>query len=377
MYVFLACTKLGVLFEKEVRLVLEKDGTVVDDEEVLVAMEGEVFILLQPEESWTAPTQTDVPMTRADSPFNVSESSTISIASDVSETQTVDESFWSGYKIPWTRFGNDIVSSLEKGGKEKHLKLDIISLIIADMRNKSKNLSSKVLKSVAQKMVEEYPNTFKDLDDEGNTFGDGSHTVFTKLLHRNNYCKRIAGNEGPKRLSTTANASNSQQKRRKLSNKFAKAGCQNWQPEIDTSEDVHASLQFLKLCTVDLISEEQMLEHLEKTYSIQRNCLNDPNQSISDILENWEIVFKIPYTFWHMEKLTTRHPDLIRKGFSEHGPKIQRFGEAKKIIPISQAQLSESEIVERCLIVVSKYFKEDLTKLIIPQEVSSTILSYG
>lgn len=47
-----------------------------------------------------------------------------------------------------------------------------------------------MLKVVARKLVDRYPQMFQDEDEDGVIIGDGAHTIYWKLQKRNNYLNR-------------------------------------------------------------------------------------------------------------------------------------------------------------------------------------------
>ncbi|EZA52386.1 hypothetical protein X777_08889 [Ooceraea biroi] len=97
-------------------LVMEKDGTNIDDNDVLKFCSGETFMLLQAEEFWSPQNETELRSTAS---------------------------------------------------------ADTLSL---KMRNIQEFIPSKAFKIVAKNVIEKYPQIFKDMDEDGKRFGDGSHT---------------------------------------------------------------------------------------------------------------------------------------------------------------------------------------------------------
>lgn len=62
---------------------------------------------------------------------------------------------------------------------------------VSEMRNVQSFIPSKAfIKIIAEKIVNKYPQTFKDIDEDGKCFGDGYHTTYLKLRDRNCYLNR-------------------------------------------------------------------------------------------------------------------------------------------------------------------------------------------
>lgn len=251
-------------------LVLECDGTVVDEDEILLGFQNSTFILLEKHQIWSPIEQSRPSTSIADSSF-----STISVHSDESignnsrndieqsnDVPYIDESFWQEYKIPWHKLTTSILQQLENGSRSKTLIAHVIPIIISELRVLKQDLCCKTLKLIANKMIHAYPNTFMDIDDSGKRFGDGTHTIFTKLLHRNNYCNRTRN-----RLLDDSPVA----KRRQLL--AAKAGCQNWQPVLEETVETTEELKtFLKEAVDGQPNDDKthILTALEKSFPAQR-----------------------------------------------------------------------------------------------------------
>lgn len=168
---FLASSKMEINGSE---IVLESDGTVIDDDNVLKALNSEILMLLEPNQKWFPNGQTcsnndslsisniSVGSSTSTITLNSSESeldnSELSGNTDDHNTNTnydrdriVDESFWENYEIPWAKFGTDIIDNLEKGMRSKCLLLDVVPLIVSDLRAYRANLPCKVFKMVAKK----------------------------------------------------------------------------------------------------------------------------------------------------------------------------------------------------------------------------------
>lgn len=80
-----------------------------------------------------------------------------------------------------------VLKELEIGNRSKYVKHVVVNRTVSEMRNLNKFITSKAFKIIAKKIVDKYPQTFKDMDEDGKCFGDGTHTLYLKLRDRNSY----------------------------------------------------------------------------------------------------------------------------------------------------------------------------------------------
>jgi len=179
--------------------VMEKDGTVVDDNDVLQYCSTETFMLLQSGEFWSSQNETEL--------HSMASCDTVSLTSSLSESLSVssnpsyvslptnmshikrqsnNEEIWTNFCIPWNTLEPAVLKELELRKRNKYVIHAVVNRVISEMRNLQDFIPSKAFKIIAKKIVDKYPQTFQDMDEDGNHFGDGIHTLFLKLRDRNN-----------------------------------------------------------------------------------------------------------------------------------------------------------------------------------------------
>lgn len=131
------------------------------------------------------------------------------------------------------------------------------------MRNIKKDIPTKAFKYVAQKVINKFPETFKDIDSGGTIIGDGSHSLVCKLVDRNNYLNR------PHKTGSFSKVTSPSLQKRKLN---CKTGCTQWQPQTLNRENLEPEIEKLRTC--DEIDENYYIL-LENTYVKQREFLNN------------------------------------------------------------------------------------------------------
>jgi len=180
-------------------LVLEKDGTIVDDNEVLKFCSGEILMLLWPEESWSVQNESAVNISSdsasltsslTEEPFSPS-SSSLSISSPINEiSNNKQNEFWKNFQIPWNYLEPTVLKELQNGSRNKYIINTVVSRTVSEMRNVQKFIPSKALKIIAEKIVNKYPQTSKDINEDSTCFGEGFHIAYLKLRDRNYYLNK-------------------------------------------------------------------------------------------------------------------------------------------------------------------------------------------
>ncbi|XP_067212754.1 uncharacterized protein [Linepithema humile] len=286
-------------------LVMEKDGTNIDDNDVLKFCSGETFMLLQAEEFWLPQNETELHNMASCDTLSVDSMSTFSSSSStrhLSSPKTVshnvqlnNDDVWTSFRIPWHNLEFTVLKELEAGNRNKYIIHAVVNRIVSEMRNVQEFIPSKAFKITAKKVIEKYPQTFKDMDKEGKSFGDGSYTLYLKLRDRNCYLNRP---HMKRSLSRSLNIP--LKKQRKVL--FAKAGCSNWQPdnyvESETENTIEEKTEFLREVTFqDALennpeTQKKIYSYLEITFPAQRLFLNDVHKSptIKDIKNSWPIL---------------------------------------------------------------------------------------
>ena len=111
-------------------LVIEKDGTNVDDNDVLKFCSGETFILLQAEEVWSPQTElhsmasSDTLILNDSMSSFSSSSSTRHASSPITishKTQSDNEEIWTHFCIPWDKLESTVIKELEAGNRSKYI----------------------------------------------------------------------------------------------------------------------------------------------------------------------------------------------------------------------------------------------------------------
>lgn len=385
-------------------LVLESDGTKIDDPDVLSLLtKDDILILLQKNEKWMpvkleSETVTDVTDTLSahTSLFNdtlsassslisqnllnissdsLSDYSVSNIPADIipvqniadfqQENQTcrnINEDTWHKLFINWEELRKETIEECQKGTRNKQCIAEVVHLVVTAMRHISTFLPSPAIKIVSQKVVDRFPSTFKDVDEDGIIIGDGNHTIFSKIQDRNNYLNR------PHKSQSCIHIP--RKKTKIMLN--CRAGCQNWQPDNhpDNQPDDQHKEKLLKMSCED----DEFFTILEKTYGMQRQFINNPQApTIHEVLKEWPLIFKKKVIRWHYEKLMGHKINTLFENLLAKENKILKYATQKNIKYTTQENMNDlpaEDIKGFCLCdIIAKLLGEDVKNFLVICEV--------
>lgn len=400
-FLFLASQKMDI---NGSNLVLEKDGTEITDDEILLLLQQETLMVLDSNETWTPALEQNynVLSTAASSTSTLtycsdfasefeSGTSTISVNDDneaLNGTLTPENNIvilvppnennapkyrnpsaeysvstqnseyrWENYDIPWEKVPSYFLKSCENGDAAKAVVTQMINTFVGEMRGVQESLPRSAFRCIARKMAEKYPKTFLDVDEDGVVLGNGLSSTLNRLIERNNYLnrphKRLSGDSlkqavPAKMLKTVSNL---------------KAGCSNWQPPSSSEKDDKDKNKKM-LATIDS-KHPDFYTYLQETYPEQRLFLNsvDNPVTVQRTMIEWPILFNADCILWHFKKLTkVEICELSATKIS----KILKFGRKKQFDCIIE---DDSEWLN-ALKVLATHFKEDISMVVYKFEVS-------
>ncbi|XP_043463964.1 uncharacterized protein LOC122499583 isoform X2 [Leptopilina heterotoma] len=368
-------------------IVLNKDGTEVDDDESLDLwyQEGEIFMLLQQNEVWKAPSLSENNENN-NGPFNERPSTQRSTSSSPSNLQpsnlqpavpeenevpnpdnnTVESTSddpWGDFRFKWDYCSAEYINKLKTGNNTKHTITYFVNEIVFQMRNIKTSIPLRAFQTVAQQIVAEYPKTFQDKRLNNQVLGNGCHTLSHKLLNRNNNLNRPEN-------GTTLSKDLGINCKSLAALKIARAGCLHWQPDLKLPlENFEQKRIFLRnwiLNQNQVLDERQMLANMEEaeknfvlSFAYQRKFLNNllHPPTYEDIQDSWPILLNEKFFFWHYKLLMGHDIDLMDEALERYSEQIISFGLKKNFC-------SNREITyDNVLTVITKHFHEDITRI--------------
>lgn len=323
---------------------MEADGTQVDEDDVLVQLKNETFILLQQNEIWKKETvENDLAST-----ITVT-SGTSSLDDSLSSSYNIenDEIMWSSFEIPFEKIPKSILDSCVKGENKKYVRNQMVHIIIDELRNIKEIVPYKVLRSVAKALSRKYPKTFLDVDD-GKVIGEGYLALFFKLSERASYLRR------PHKRQNNEPSVPQNLIRKKVN---VMAGCVDWAPSGSLDNDVITNLNEVTEDNIPTNFEEM----LERIYPQHRHFLNNVVHppTVDQIRKEHPILFNKEAIFWHFKKLTGKDIKDLSTGFTAKSSKLLNFGLSQKILNKERIDSLPSEA--SALLCITNYFKEDIS----------------
>ncbi|KAK3915709.1 Cell death activator CIDE-3 [Frankliniella fusca] len=327
-------TKIKEKFSyEEANLVLEEDGTEVDDEEILLTMAEKTLMVLNVGEEWR---DRSCSSSRSSSPPTSSQDhsdSSLLSSSDTSPLRStpLSNAMWhhvpsstsrkkgewsKNFKAPWNKLQPALQKKLNMSvGRETDPKMklvkselsEVVRMVVPELRVVDKYHGIAVFKNIAESMIADY-KVLADIDEEGNVIGSGIGTIAIKLQEHNNYLNRPNKNTSLIALATSQLNSTGKRKRNPQKNK-GKCGTKSWQPDHPQNED-DASLaekkKWLQLESKKSVRDRdnnKVQEYMELTYSSQRLYLNLKEPTVEEVQREWPLLLETEYLLKHSERL--------------------------------------------------------------------------
>ncbi|KAI4470365.1 hypothetical protein MML48_1g11341 [Holotrichia oblita] len=299
------------------RLVLESDGTEIDNDAILLHVKNEILILLQTNEIWTECTPSKLPSTVTASSGQTLNSTTSSQScgsiSQNERKEFLSQNEWNHFEIPYEKFTKTMLEACENGdGSNKSVKTQVVHIVIDELRRINERIPLRILKETARALASKYPKMFTDIDDDNRVVGDGCSC------------------------------------------------CPKWAPQIAGANS--AAITKLGELAKDNIPDN-FDDMLDESYPLIRSFLNnieDP-PSVNDILSKYPILFNMRAIAWHFNKLTGMDLQDLVSSFQNHYQKIVDFGLFSGMLSKEVCEGTRKE--KTILLCISKYFKEDFDVL--------------
>lgn len=296
--------------------------------------------------------------------LNKMPSSTAPTNASYNVKENLSEDVWRRFQVPWSRLSQSYLNMIKEGKRFKDRYTEIIRICIDELRMVSTSIPYVVYKRVAYKIVEQYPQTFLDTDDDGVVLGDGTFTLVKKMIDRNNYL-----NKPHKRQLDITDSTSCGQKKKLLA---TKAGCSYWQPvrSKETEETVQNKIKILN--ETDIVDIENIESLLEDTYCSQRTFINKEEvPGIKDIKENWPVLLNPKVIEWHFQKLTKFFLGDLESNLKKKCKRIMDYGKIKNVSNVDDAVMSETDKCIEALTIVARLLNEKIDVLLHKLSVST------
>lgn len=168
---------------------------------------------------------------------------------------------------------------------------EMIRIIVKDIRKVCPVPKKKQLELVAQRIVKEYPKSFKDTILDGKTTLGSGYSSILKSLSENVSNSNRGNKASPRSTAAVKPNASGDASKAKATDSY---GCINYKPDLPTTDDaVEENMQKkeqMKAMFKRGIPADEASESMKDTYSLQRRDIIDKD-SISDIQTEWPYLF--------------------------------------------------------------------------------------
>ncbi|XP_066528543.1 uncharacterized protein [Hoplias malabaricus] len=212
------------------------------------------------------------------------------------------------FMIPWEKFPEDLMQSLERGKRPSpRMRREMVRIVVCEMMRKSSCVSKRNTTQVAKKMVAKYPNSLQDII-EGDVIGSGYHSLVKQLQNRIENVKRSTTPKMRKRKKCTEDSDTDEvppERRAAIQDTY---GCINWDlkflPLGETPESQEEKKEKLKMMSQQTeVNPEEVKLIMKVTFYTQRKQINQ-GKDIKYLLEEWPFLFSELGMVVHFKELT-------------------------------------------------------------------------
>ncbi|XP_071854825.1 uncharacterized protein [Apostichopus japonicus] len=233
------------------------------------------------------------------------------------------------FKVDWDKMPKSLTKSLQK--KQRPTPKDrreMIRILCNDIMKVESSPGRKHLSIIAQKIVCEFPEPFKN-DIEGLVVGSGYASLLTQLENRMSNINRgkFHLNVGYP-LFVEGEQNEALTKKRKLSTSY---GCKNWQPE-DLPEGEDRDTQRKKIDDLKVMHELNIWDDNEVVFLMKtvfptiRAKINSQQVPVRALLDEYPFLFEEVGMMGHFEDLVgIKLKSVLTTAFIDKSPRIQKF----------------------------------------------------
>ncbi|XP_068433920.1 uncharacterized protein [Clinocottus analis] len=306
---------------------------------------------------------------------------------------SVQNSTWvSTFSVPWEKTHGSLRMCLAQrkrppAADQRHM----VRVIAEAIRQICLNPPFKQCAALAKRIVDEYPESFQDRNEEGEQLGNGYYTLGKQLRTRIEFLNRdntLARLRKPKR-SFSAVAEN--QPGPSKCGKMDSYGCVNWQPlELPVGEN-RESLYHKKEELKTIYSQEgqkgadqkRVNDLMVLMYELQRREINaTPSPSMSDIQKHWPFLLTQKFLLQHFCTLTgIELESRLRESLAEKGKRVLHYfksqllkwkQEVKMVLHGLEQQMEDIDTGLAAILSMIAYFKEKEDALFLLADETST-----
>ena len=294
------------------------------------------------------------------------------------------------YSIPWDKMPAQLRTCLKSKQRPTNKdRREMIRILCDDILQVAGHIGRKEINTICQKIVSQYPDSFRDMDQKTvKVVGSGHDSILYQLENRIYNLKRQSS--VMRRAPTAAAECAEPQRKRARKDNY---GCTNWGPALPESETVETQQTKMETLQRQYATREdedkELIEQMMRdTYASQRNLRNQktPVLYVNDILEKWPFLREINCLLAHFEELTGTTADAFDEALTGRNKGnrlyqfLQTFRMKKRSIATWCNKIGQAIEVQKCvtpqstgvLPLLLAYFGEKETGLMKVYEVSIT-----
>lgn len=284
-------------------------------------------------------------------------------------------------QLPWNKMPPALLMALRnKTAPNPALRREMMRIVSAEVHAIHSHPGRRQLRVLAERIVNEYPDSFCDRIDNV-IVGSGHDSIVFQLEERLNNMNR-GKSSVKKRLGDAPEASSSSAstitKRPCLRDRY---GCVSWQPTVpaDAQEDLQAMQITLKNLALSVDPDKKVIADLmTKTYSLQRSEINSGHDA-NVLREKWPFLFTEIGIMTHMKLLTDIDlENIMMAAFTNKAPALISFCQSNKRVASVCQRLEEAKrelknetpVFIGVVLLLMAYFNETEESLILVKDVS-------
>lgn len=288
--------------------------------------------------------------------INITEQSTFSFL----DTNFDRSSLFLDFEIPWHKMPVDVSNCLENKKKLGKRLNAFANIVVDEMRAISNHVPMRTYRNVVEKIAAKYPNTFTELDSNGEEIGIAILPLITMMRNRNNFLNRSSIEK--RKSQRNLHIKNLKKQR------FFESNCKTWQPDANNEdENMTGKRSYMETLiknkiNLDKNSTKIVIQYMKDCYSLERLFFNntDPIPSIVSIKKNWPFIFMKECFLNHFAELTNVSVNSL-ENCSVASNKAVDFFKKCRIVKIKKLTINDSE--EYLLNAVSNYFNENASMI--------------
>ncbi len=218
------------------------------------------------------------------------------------------------------------------------------------------------LRIICSTIIAKWPSFADKID--GQTIGSGYDSLLNQMQNRIDNNKRLPKSSLKRKIFEGVNS--------KVQNTNS-YGCVHWQPELEEGETSETQKEHMNILKSMFDAngngnEQEIDEHMKKTYPTQRQQINSGDCQLGNIAADWPYLFQEKYLLRHADVLLGKDIlALVSAGFGQKASKVWRFmdtvDKVKNVVTEVKAACDEkgdsTPKVIGMIFLISKYFDED------------------